>query len=299
MNLTSLRYFVAVAEYSSFTKAAEHLYITQPTLSRQISLLEEEFGVQLFERSKRSLMLTGAGSTLLPEARDIIKRCDYITEIMKDSKKNLRGSLAIGYNGMIDNSLLNSTFKSAAEKYPNLDFSLHQCSFGELNHLLMTDRLDIISTPAVALDSLSNIEQVKLLDNKMQIAVSNKHPLSELSSVRLSMLADEKFIMMEQDVSPVTVGCALELCSLEGFVPNVTRQVRDGRTMLYLVGADQGVAFCFSQVIIPNPDDIKILNIEDCKMNFDIVLGYRKDNKNPAIPLFLSEIRSKSLYNRL
>lgn len=161
MNLLALRYFIAIAEYSSFTKAAEHLYVTQPTLSRQIALLEEEFGVQLFERSKRSLLLTTAGRLLLPEARDIVNRCDRVTEVMKGTKKNTRGSLAVGYQGFLDNEQLNSAFKSATKKYPHLDFSLLRCNFDELNHFLMEGRLDVIFTVAVTLERLPNVTGVK------------------------------------------------------------------------------------------------------------------------------------------
>lgn len=87
----------------------------------------------------------------------------------------------------------------------------------------------------------------------------------------------------------------MDLCAQRGFQPHVAQYVRDGQTMLYLVGSGHGIAFLFSRVVIQNPEDVKILSLEDCGIDFDIVLAYRKDNRNPAIPLFLSEVKQTSL----
>lgn len=292
MNLFTLRYFITIAEYSSFTKASEHLFVTQPTLSRQILDLEEEFGVQLFNRSKQSLVLTSAGRRFLEEATEIVKRCDRLAVIMKQEKESVTGTLRIGYQGYLNNQLMYASLKSTINKNPYIEFSLTRGNFAELNDFLLFDKFDLIFTVASCLDTLHDVTYIKLEENKLEIVVPSNHPLASQRSVRVSELAHEKFIMMERSVSPLTVDFSIGACLKNGFSPIVSYYVKDVDTALFMVGAGKGIAFVFSKTLVHNPDDVKILSIEDFDIDCDIVLAYKKDNTNPAIPIFISEIKN-------
>jgi len=292
VNLLTLRYFITIAEYSSFTKASEHLFVTQPTLSRQIIDLEQEFGVQLFMRGKHSLSLTNAGHRFLVEAKEIAKRCDRLAVIMKQEKEEVTGSLKIGYQGFLDNHLMYTSLKSTIKKNPYIEFSLTRCNFADLNDFLMVDKLDLIFTVSSCVDMLPNITSIKFEENKLEIAVPSDHRLANQRSVRASDLVNEKFIMMERNVSPLTVDYSIGFCIKNGFSPIVSYYVKDVDTALFLVGSGKGIAFLFSRTAIHNPQDVKILEIEDFDVDCDIALAYKKDNTNPAIPIFISEIKS-------
>ena len=83
MELRQLRYFVAVADTLNFSRAAESLYVSQSALSKQISELEQELGVALFDRDRRSVALTSAGQLLLPEAKDILMRSEKLVPLLR------------------------------------------------------------------------------------------------------------------------------------------------------------------------------------------------------------------------
>ncbi|RNC28518.1 MAG: Hydrogen peroxide-inducible genes activator [Candidatus Dichloromethanomonas elyunquensis] len=295
MNLVSLKYFIAITEYSSFSKAAEHLYVTQPTLSRQIADLEKEFGVQLFERTKRSISLTDAGRILLDEAKEIVHRCDCLAKKIKNTQENMIGSLNIGYQGFLDNRLLSDSLKSLSKKYPQLSISLFHCNFAELNHFLMNGKFDVIFTIVAGLHTLPRVKRIKVEKNTLQIVVPSNHPFAIQTSVKVSDLADENFIMLERSTCPFPTDYVVELCLKNGFSPNVSCYVHDAQTSFLMVGSGKGIAFMSSRVLVHNMEDVKFLSLKDCDLDFDIVMAFKEENRNPAIPLFISEVKNKSI----
>lgn len=293
MNLLSLRYFISVAQYLNFTKAAEKLYVSQPTLSRQIMDLEDELGVQLFVRGRHTLKLTESGNLLLNEAVDIINKCDNIKEIIKpiDSKKS--GSLKIGYQSFLDTKLMYSALKLVAKDYPHIDFSLLRGTPPELRHQLLSNKCDVIFALNTCVRAIPNIELINLQENKLKIAVPANHHLANRSSVDLKDLANEEFIMLDRKVSPFTVDYAISLCMKSGFSPTASAYVDNAEKALLLTGAGKGITFLHSMIKIDNPLDsygVKTLDIEGISDDLNFVLAYRQENKKPLTSIFISEL---------
>ncbi len=289
MNLLSLKYFLAIAQYSSFTKAAERLYVTQPTLSRQISDLEEEFGVQLFNRSKRSISLTPAGQICLEEAREIVSRCDNLVERLRHMDEGATGTLRIGYLGFIEFDLLTTPLHDLSVQHPHLNVTMLRATLAELNHFLQEGKFDLIYTVAEGMDALSGVAVKKIARNPLQVVVPANHPLARRDSVRVRDLENEHFVMFERNVTPFTVDAIIQMCAQNDFSPSVMHYVRDAQTMLLMVSAGRGVAFLSSKMAGHNAGGVKFLELEDCTLDFDMVLAYRTDNQNPIIPLYLSQ----------
>lgn len=295
MNLLTLRYFISVAEHSSFTKASEHLFVTQPTLSRQVMDLEEELGVQLFVRGRHTLTLTAQGSRFLPEAKEIIRRCDNLREILKPEEDDgdVKGFLSIGYQGFLDTKLMHQTMKAVTTKYPRVDFSLLRGNPPELRHHLIINKCDVVFSLNSCVAAIPNIESIKLQENELQIAVPRNHRLAKYDSIDMKELANENFVMLERKISPFTVDYATSLCMKNGFSPNASYYVNDAEKALLLVGSGKGIAFLHSTNNITNPEetfDIKVLSIEGLDNDLDFVLTYKSDNTNPIIPIFVAEL---------
>lgn len=289
MNLISLKYFIAITEYSSFTKAAEHLYVTQPTLSRQIADLEDEFGTQLFVRNKRSVDLTDAGKICLEEARKIVSMCDNLVYRIKQTKGSVSGTLNVGYLGYIENELLTEPLIRLSEKYPGMDISMLKMTLAELNHFLMQEKYDLIYTVATGIETLSGVKYKKIAANDLKLVVSTKHPLANRDAVSVKELANERFVMLERNVSPLTVDFCLDMCVRNGFSPSILYYARDVQTLLLMVGAGKGVAFLSSRTSYRKMDGVKYLELTDCNLDFSLVLAYKENNSNPMIQLFLEE----------
>ena len=125
MDLRVLRYFLTVAREQSFTKAAEQLNITQPTLSRQLAALEDELGTKLFDRGGRSITLTNEGLLLKRRALEIVDLEDKIVSEFKGNSESIEGKIAIGCGEFMAVETLAKICRRYREKYPLVQFALH------------------------------------------------------------------------------------------------------------------------------------------------------------------------------
>lgn len=290
MNLSCLKYFIEIAECKSFTRASERLFVTQPTLSRQIQDLEEELGTPLFIRGRHSLSLTDSGQRFLHEARDIVKRCDHLRDVVFQKEADQTGSLRIAYQAFLDTKLIYQTIRSLTQENYKIDLALLRSGNQEIGLKLMTGDCDLAYTMRICIQDLPDLDYIPLKKNHLQIAIPTDHPLADRDSVSIRELAEESFIMLERQNSPMTVDYAVGLCTQNGFSPKTSHYVDNIETSLFLVEAGQGITFIFSEMNV-NKEDVKILSIDHETDDFDCILAYKKDNPNPMIPLFLSEIK--------
>ena len=143
MNLRVLRYFLTVAKEQSFTKAAEQLNLTQPTLSRQLAALEEELGAKLFDRGGRSITLTGEGVLLKRQALEIVEMEDKILSEFKGSQEFMEGTITIGCGEFMAVETLAEICRSYREKYPRVQIALHTATADAVSELMGKGIIDI------------------------------------------------------------------------------------------------------------------------------------------------------------
>ena len=124
--IKQLEYFVAVAKASNFRKAAQKLNVSQPTLTMQIAALEEEMGVQLFDRSRAGTLLTPAGRDLLPLARDILEHYDELGGIVEGRARQLGGSFRLGVSPTLGQSVLPKLIGQLHKRYPDLQLHIRE-----------------------------------------------------------------------------------------------------------------------------------------------------------------------------
>lgn len=146
MNMNQLRYFIGVAEYQSFTKAAGSYYITQTAITQQIRALENHLGVQLFDRNTRPVRLTPEGSVFLREAKAVLERVEQAEHRVREASVGLVGSLKIGYIKGYERSSLSDRLRSFHNKYPNILISCYRWDTGILENGLQKGDYDIIFT---------------------------------------------------------------------------------------------------------------------------------------------------------
>lgn len=171
MDIKSMTCFLAVAEKLNFSRAAEALYMSQPTLSQRISSLEEELGVSLFQRDHRHVFLTPAGSALLPEIQDIVRRIDALPALAamnKENQKNRKGHLKVHLDSSIPETMirvLNRAFDKFYQLYPDITLSINSVSFGEYENALLTRQADICFI------GLKSSEWINPLFNNITLAI--------------------------------------------------------------------------------------------------------------------------------
>ena len=293
MKLLSLRYYVTVAEHLNFTKAAEYLFVSQPTLSRLMMELEEELGATLFIRVARGLELTESGVLLYEQAKTILEMCDNLPKTVQPQRRKA-ALLKIGYQAFLDLDIMDQAMIALSREHSNIDISLFRSTPAQLVKQLSEDEVDIAFTIYTCVKHLKDVESVHVLKNTLQIGVPVSHRFAERSYVRLSELAGENYIMLERKISPTTVDYFVQLCARSGFSPRAAEYVTDIETALRLVKLGKGITILNTSRSVPMPDGIRAVNIEEAGLDNDLdyVVAFKRDNPNVAVSIFVSKIMS-------
>ena len=143
MDLRQLTYFLTIAKEGQITKAAKHLHITQPPLSQQMLSLEKELGVQLFRRTKKSIILTEAGTILQRRASQILDLVQLTTNEVRETSTGLKGKLTIGIINSSGRLLLPEVIRRFHKEYPQVTFDLHQGTTLHIIELLKSHLIDV------------------------------------------------------------------------------------------------------------------------------------------------------------
>ena len=291
MKLLSLRYYVTVAEQLNFTKAAEYLYVSQPTLSRLMMELEDELGVTLFTRVGRGLELTESGELLYQQAKKILELCDNLKKAVQP-RTETSALLRIGYQAFLNMDLMDKAMNRLSREHPQIDISLTRATPVQLIQQLTKDELDVIFTIYACVKDLRDVECVHIKKNTLQIAVPSDHPFADREIVSLSEMNAENYVMMERRISPMTVDYFVQLCLKNGFSPHAVNYVTDIETALRLVKLGKGVTILNMSRGVQIPEGIHVLDIEGAQFDTDLdyVVAFKRNNPNIAIPLFVSNI---------
>ena len=285
ISLLQINYFVAVARYLSFTEAAKSLYTSQPSISRQISLLEQQIGVQLFERTKRSVTLTPAGSLLLRELSEINEKIEHVLEKTRNINLEEDGSLIVGFLEAMDSDrLCGSSITRFVDKYPKIGFSLEAHSFNVLREKLLNRTLDIIFTLSFEIDDVLDIHWKPIFQTNSCILMSHQHPMARKEIITLGDCKDENFYIISREESPKAFDSVVSICLRYGFTPRIVKHCPNVESLLLNVEAGLGIALMDNSIRLYNNSYFRIVDIEGDVM--DVGMAWRKDNTNPAVRLF-------------
>jgi DNA-binding transcriptional LysR family regulator len=277
MEMKQVKYFLTVAEQGSFSAAADNLYISQSSLSKQIMALEKELGVELFDRSKRSIALTEAGEAFRKHAYLINEEYKVMLTNLKEHKR--APSLSIVAIPVIAQYGITSYIAQFQTAYPNIQLMLEEREASTILPVLHTHQFDL----AFIRDNYLDGEQYHLLEvdrDKFMVTLSVKHPLAGRASISLSELANENFIMF--DKGTVVHELAVDACRKVGFEPRIFYASLRVESILGLVASQSGIALIMEKIFQyhKHPDVIAIPLTEIVESK--IVLAYPKDKKLSA-----------------
>jgi LysR family transcriptional activator of glutamate synthase operon len=275
MEIKQVQYFLAVAEAGSFSSAADELYISQSSLSKQIIALEKELGLQLFDRSKRKISLTEAGKIFL-------KHAIHLNEIHKDmltdigEYKKTTASLSIAAIPVIAQYGIASYLAKFKIAYPNIVFNLEEREASTVLPALNKHEYDLAFIRDYAVD-LSQYSFLEIVRDKLMVAVSKDHRFSTRKSLSLLELADENFIMYNKGT--LVYELSVNACKLAGFEPRVFYASLRGASIIGLVAANSGVALMMEKVLnYYQRSDIVSIPL-DKTIDSRIILAYPKNRK--------------------
>ena len=194
MELRHLRYFLAVGEVLSFTKAAAQLRVAQPALSRQVLDLEDEIGVDLLRRSPRGVTLTAEGKLFLEEVRELLKRADESVAKIRALARGEYGELHVGYAPVATLEILPPALAAFAKAVPDVKVSLHDLSNDELIAGLQNATLELAIMVQPFGKQTAGIEFESLRTYPFCVALTATHPFARLKSIALEKVAAEPLV---------------------------------------------------------------------------------------------------------
>ena len=248
MELRHLRYFLAVAEHRSFTRAAGALGIQQPPLSQQVRDLERELGYVLFRRLPRGVELTEGGAVFRDEASDILAAVSRGVARGAQAAQGTAGRLTLGFtSSAVTHRLAPELIRRYREAHPAVAREVVEGNAAQLTEAVAAGRLDIafIRRPV---SEQSAIAYHEVAVEKLLVALPARHPVAErarsrgASHVRLRDLAGEAFILVRRPGAPGMYGDLIEACHRVGFAPRVVAEVDQMLTNITLVAAGVGVS---------------------------------------------------------
>ena len=239
MELRQLEYFVAVAEESHFTRAANRLHVAQSGLSASIRSLERELGASLFLRNTRRVELTAAGRAFLVEARRALSATDAARDAVSAVQGLLRGSLAIGSLQCLHAVHLPAVLARFLEAHPGLEVQLRHGGSTDLVDQVSAGRLDLAFVCRPPRDT-DGLVVTPLASEPLVLACGLKHPLAEEPAVDPAALGEERFVDFQPGWG--TRDLADQVLSTAGVHRRVALEVTDIHSLLDLVACDLGVA---------------------------------------------------------
>lgn len=242
MELRHLRYFLAVAEHLNFSEASRRLHVAQPAISQTILDLEEELGVKLLLRTRRSTQLTAAGNAFKTEAQEIIRRSIDAKASAQRAARGEVGSLTIGYLASAAVPILPRLIKVYRGRYPDVEIQLHEMTPAQQLRAFEERKIDLGLSRPIPTRREKEFHQRLIYNDHLMIALPEGHPLAQLERVRLKELRNDTFILFQRAEAPDLFDEAIATCRRAGFAPNVIREPNLMTSVMLFVESGLGVS---------------------------------------------------------
>ena len=295
MNINQLKYFVAVAEHRSFTKAANQYYLSQTAITQQVRALEATLEVQLFDRNSRPISLTPAGTVFLTEAKAILERMNTAISRAQDASTGLVGSLRIGYTKGYERSDLSDKLRSFHREYPNVLLTCFRHDTDMLAAGLLNHEYDIIFT----WDS-TNIRQNEELETRLierarlVVALYASHPLAQRTFLLRSELKSETILFMTPSSTGESYGDAyfMQLYQNAGYQPNILLRSNDVESLLMMVAAEEGISivpdYCTAK--LDDAENLVFIPLVGDEEVEDILAVWHRDDSSLPLQHFVQRL---------
>ena len=287
MELRHLRYFVAVAEELHFGRAAQRLHIQQPPLSRQIQDLEAELGFSLFERSRRRVELTPAGSALLGRTRQVFDALDVAIHDARSASEGESGRLVVGYPSSLAYSGLTELLRAFHTRFPSVEISLRELPPADQIDGLKSGSLDVGFVRTSLDDPTLAAELVRR--ESLMVVLPNDHRLAKQRIVPLKSLAPEAFVMFPRARGPAFFDQLMALCGKAGFTPRIVQEAAQ-LDIVSLVAAGFGISIMPSSMRNFRRPGLTFRPIVGAPQ-VELLVVWRHQNLSPALHNFVDLVR--------
>lgn len=274
MDIRHLQYVVEVARSKSFTKAAETLHISQPTVSKTIRNLENELGIEIFVRDNKQVELTDSGHVIYTHARHILHSFDNLTSELSDLTRLKRGRIRIGLPPMVGAKFFPGVMSSFRERYPGIMLEMVEDGSKKIEAGVEDGTLDAgaVLMPAGG----ETLESFPFVNEKLKLVVHPSHPLSGRKQAALAELAEESIISFREDFA--LHDRIIAACVSVGFQPKVLYESSQWDFISEMVAANLGVAMLPETICASlDPHRVRAISLVAPEIPWQVAIIWRKE----------------------
>lgn len=277
MTITQLQYVLAVAEHKNFTLAAEKCFVTQPTLSMQIQKVEEELGIQIFDRSKKPIQLTEIGHKIVNQAKNIVNEADRIQDIVHQQKGFIGGEFRLGIIPTIMPTLLPMFLKNFIKKYPKVKLIIEELNTDDIIFKLNNGHLDaaIAATPL----NEEKIKEVVLYFEPFVAYIPENHENFSKKEIEISDLNLNEILLLQD--GHCFRDSVLNLCKNNTNSEHNHFQIESGSFETLIKLADEGLGTTLLPYLhtldLKEKDQVKLRQFKEPKPAREVSLIYPKN----------------------
>ena len=281
IELRHMRYFIAVAEELHFRKAAEKLFISQPGLSRQIKLFEEELGVVLFERHNRKVVLTKVGAYLKEEFTLQLKTLSHTLDTAKLLQDGKKGALKIGYVGSAMQDVIPNLLLRFEKNHPNILFNLKEIDNQKQLDGLLDYSLDIGFVRLERVPRTLNIKTI--LKENFCLVLPKNHLISENNFKSLDQFKAESFILFDAKYSASYYEKVMQIFDDCGFAPLISHNTIHSSSIFKLVENNFGISIVPKSLAQKRGHQIKFIELNMISQKTILSVIWNQKNTNPIL----------------
>ncbi|MEE1319513.1 MAG: LysR family transcriptional regulator [Ruminococcus sp.] len=291
MDINQIKCFISVAQTLNFSEAARRNYVSQSTVSRYISDLEKEFGVQLFTRSHRDVIITNEGKTLLPYAMEIVDTLKKAKTVIKQMHDGGQGKIIIGCD-VTSLSFPSKCISDFSCKYPEITIEVRQIDDTDRTQVITGGDYDFCFMPRDMVPESSGIESIVTHNESLAIVTAKNYKFNGRKSISLRDLADEKLMLFSENVAPIVYMEIMDLLRTFHISPNIESSFDDLVSMSVAVSSGIGVSIIpYSLAKFLSSEYSDVFPIEDADTSVAYVMAWGKNISNPASKLFIEAVK--------
>lgn len=291
MNFSQIKCFLAAAECLSFTRAADRLYLSQPVLSRQIAAMEDELGMELFIREKKSIKLTPAGVILAEGLGKLSREYQSLVDKANAVHMGFAGNLNIG---MVEGQLVCPPYSQALtafhEKYPDVRVNLSRHTMAGMQHAIINGEIDLAFAALLNLTDGDELDYIPVGMAKTMLVIPKSHPLAGSEGLSLTDFKNDTFLTLPETESPYIARFSERVAKHDFFRPKMLKAPDIGALALWLE-AGYGIFPLNSNHALRNNPNLVFKEIPELEELVEIVM-WKKDNTNRLIKMFVEQFKS-------
>lgn len=280
-------YFMCVVEEKSFSAAAKKLFLSQANLSKQISVLEKELGIELFDRSGYRPTLTNVGEVFYNNCVKITRQINELYDEIKDLQSS---KINIGFTGLLENTQIVKAINQFKRSNKEINISFNKYNFDETIKKLLSKKVDI----SFGIESnFRHYKQIKydiLFNYEICIICSFDHPLAKYSEISIEQIKNEDFIILSKSYGIDYYNDFMETCKLDGFLPKIKKEENSFDALIFDVSTGAGISIVSREVVRPN--EVKIIKLINSHHISNYVIAYLENENNPIILNFIKSMKS-------